>query len=307
MKTFPRVSIITPSFNQAIYLDECIRSVLDQNYPNIEYIIMDGGSTDGSVEIIKQYESKLAFWVSRKDAGQSAAINEGIEHATGEIWAWMNADDAYLPGAVMKAVDWFYSHPEHDILYGDCIVVGEDGRGMNHLLAEEFDVVRMITVGTVIPSGSTFLRKGVFDRMGGLDASLHYGMDTDYWLRLSRVCKFGHLSEDLSIYRVYPLAKTWDVQRGDIRARELIQIYSRFWDQTDLPTNILGYRSKSLAIAYLYAADLASQRGDKRACLGYMRKGLQFGLSAIQPRLVRLFLYLLFSIRPSNPHALTSK
>ncbi len=125
--SLPRVSIVTPSFNQAAFLEETIQSVLSQDYPNLEYIIIDGGSTDGSVEIIKKYADKLAYWVSEKDTGQADAINKGLIRVTGEIVAWLNSDDIYLPGTIRAAVEALQAHPDCGLVYGDVLSVDAKG------------------------------------------------------------------------------------------------------------------------------------------------------------------------------------
>ena len=127
------VSIITPSYNQAAYLEQTILSVLNQDHPRIEYIVVDGASTDGSVEIIKKYESKLAYWVSEKDRGQADAINKGFARATGEIIAWLNSDDYYLPGAVNAAVKVFEERSDVVLVYGNMLAVDEHGKTFNTL------------------------------------------------------------------------------------------------------------------------------------------------------------------------------
>jgi glycosyltransferase involved in cell wall biosynthesis len=294
--SFPKVSIITPSYNQARYLEQCILSVLEQDYPNIEYIIMDGGSTDGSVEIIKKYASRLAYWVTQKDGGQSAALNEGLHHATGEIWAWMNADDAYLPGAVSKAVSWFASRLDCDIVFGDFRTIDENGKNAHNHRAREFDFSFALTKQVPIPSGSTFIRRAVRERVGKFDESLHYVMDIDYWLRASLVASFGYLPETLSQYRIHPRAKTFDKCQSELRGAEIVRAYLLFWNRQDIPYSLRHFQSRSLANIFLYAADLACASGNRPLCLRYIGKGFLLGKTAIfQPRLLRLFIQMFFS------------
>ena len=128
MADLPLVSIVTPSFNQARFLEAAIESVLGQDYPHLEYMIVDGGSNDGSLEIIRKYERRLAWWVSEKDAGQTDAINKGLARANGRILAWLNSDDSYEPGALRAAVDFLLGHPETGLVYGDANFIDEAGR-----------------------------------------------------------------------------------------------------------------------------------------------------------------------------------
>ena len=127
---YPKISIVSPSFNKREFIERCILSVLNQNYPNLEYIIIDGGSTDGSVEIIKKYEKYLTFWVSEPNNGQVNAINKGLHKTTGEITAWLNSDDFYYPGVFVKAAKEFLKNPNIDLLYGDSVLVSEKGKAL---------------------------------------------------------------------------------------------------------------------------------------------------------------------------------
>ena len=129
----PLVSIITPSYNQVQYLEDTIQSVIQQDYPNIEYFVVDGGSTDGSLEIIERYKNKLAWWVSEPDQGQADAINKGFRKASGEIIAWLNSDDLYLPGAISSAVELFHENPTSGVIYGDAVSADANGRLLNEL------------------------------------------------------------------------------------------------------------------------------------------------------------------------------
>ena len=142
----PLVSIVTPSFNQVRYLEATIQSVLSQSYPRLEYIIVDGGSTDGSVEIIRKYESKLAWWVSEKDQGQTDAINKGFAHAKGDFFAWLNSDDTYKPNALSSAVKFLQDHPEVGLAYGDANYINEDGRVIGRFPAAQTDLIRLTAV-----------------------------------------------------------------------------------------------------------------------------------------------------------------
>jgi glycosyltransferase involved in cell wall biosynthesis len=151
-----RVTVVTPSYNQAQFLEETIRSVLLQGYPNLEYIIIDGGSTDGSVEIIRKYEKHLSDWVSEPDRGQSHAINKGFARATGEYIAWLNSDDVYEPGIIANAVAWFAEHPECDMIYSDCALVDEAGEPMGSHYIQDYSW-EILLEGDCIPQQTVFL------------------------------------------------------------------------------------------------------------------------------------------------------
>jgi glycosyltransferase involved in cell wall biosynthesis len=181
----PLVSIVTPSFNQARYLESTIKSVLGQDYPRIEYIIVDGGSTDGSVDILKKYENKLAWWVSEKDKGQTDAINKGFARAKGEILAWINSDDTYNPGAVGAAVKYLIEYPDVAMVYADCNFINEDGQIIGRFNSAQTDY-RLLREGYVhIPQQTTFFRANYWREIGPLDPTFYFAMDYDLWTRIA--------------------------------------------------------------------------------------------------------------------------
>jgi len=210
----PKVTIVTPSYNQADFLEDTIQSVLNQTYPNIEYIIVDGGSTDGSVDIIKKYEDKLAWWVSEPDNGQSDAINKGFKHATGDIYNWLNSDDILYPDAVKIAVHYMLKYPENEVVYGDRIVIDDEGRIIDSF--EPVSVNRTLaTFNFRIPQEATFFTGKLWKKVDGLNESLHFAMDADLWMRFMRETSFLHIPFFIAAYRdheesksVYGLGKT---------------------------------------------------------------------------------------------------
>ena len=154
----PLVSIVTPSYNQAQYLEQTLRSVLEQDYPRIEYMVIDGASTDGSVEIIRKYEDRLAYWVSEKDSGQAEAINKGFTRASGDIIAWLNSDDYFLPGAVGAAVKAFDENPDVLLVYGDMLAVDERGRTINQLKYRQLTLDDLLCF-QIIGQPAVFMRR----------------------------------------------------------------------------------------------------------------------------------------------------
>jgi len=187
MAQTPLVSIITPSYNQAQYLEETIQTVLDQDYQNLEYIIIDGGSDDGSVDIIQRYADRLAYWVSEKDQGQTDAINKGFARASGEILAWINSDDTYLPNAVFEAVEFLVTHPQAGLVYGDANLIDSNGEVIGKFPARQTDYKRLRRGYVHIPQQATFFRADLWQQVGPLDPSFYFAMDYDLWVRISRV------------------------------------------------------------------------------------------------------------------------
>ncbi len=185
----PRVTIITPSLNQGSYLEETIRSVAAQDYPNLEYWIIDGGSTDGSLDIIRSWARRCRFirWLSERDHGQSEAINKGFRRSNGEIVAWLNSDDAYTAGAVRRAAEFLTARPECMLAYSDAVMVDDQGApiGMYPHTQRIFNYRRLAAVSDYIAQPSAFIRKKVLDEVGLLDEGLHWCMDWDLWVRIA--------------------------------------------------------------------------------------------------------------------------
>jgi len=206
---YPKISIVTPSYNQAEFLDRTILSVLNQNFPNLEYIIIDGGSTDGSVEIIKKYEKYLAYWISEKDEGQSDAINKGFKESTGDILAWLNSDDTYTANTLLKVGRFFANNSRVDIIYGDAYIIDRDDKIMRELKDVSFNKRALIYGGINIHQASTFWRRKLFLEVNMLNTDLHYSMDYDLWLRfIKRGAKFILIPQAFANFRFHKLSKT---------------------------------------------------------------------------------------------------
>ena len=202
---YPKISIITPSYNQGKYLEETILSVLNQNYPNLEYIIIDGGSTDHSVEIIKKYASHLSYWVSEKDSGQSEALNKGFNKASGDIVAWLNSDDLYCENTLHNIAEQFVHHPEAGIIYGDVINFLENGEETR--IRNQFELIDFFSRVSIHQPG-VFWRKSVLTEKKPLDESLYYCMDYDLWMKLFLNSRSVRINKVLARFREHTDSKT---------------------------------------------------------------------------------------------------
>lgn len=200
------VSIVTPSYNQAAYLEQTMRSVLDQDHPEIEYLVVDGGSTDGSVEIIEQYAPRLAWWSSEKDSGQAEAINKGMRRARGEIVAWLNSDDMYLPDAVAAAAQAFAEHPQAVLVYGDMRAVDEENRTTNLLRYRQLSLEDLLCF-QIIGQPAVFMRRSAFEAAGGLNLSLHFMLDHQLWIKIARQGEIVHVAQFWAAARYHSQAK----------------------------------------------------------------------------------------------------
>jgi len=221
----PLVSIITPSYNQGRFLEETIQSVLSQDYPNLEYIIVDGGSIDGSVEIIRHYASQLSWWVSEADQGQTDAINKGFAHANGEILAWINSDDTYLPGAVSEAVKFLITHPEAALVYADANLIDEQGSVLGRFPAQQTSLIKLLRGSVHIPQQTTFFWARLWRQVGPLDPTFQFAMDYDLWVRLAKLAPLVYTPRLWANFRLHGEGKS---ETMDNRCYpEMIRVYQR--------------------------------------------------------------------------------
>jgi len=222
----PKISIVTPSYNQAAFIERTIQSVLNQNYPNLEYIIIDGGSTDGSVEIIRKYSDKLAYWVSEKDKGQTHAINKGFHRATGEIVAWLNSDDLYCPNALETVAKTFMANKKVDLVFGNTFLVDKDDAVLRDICNVPFWWPALIVTGVTLPQPSTFWKRSLFEKYGFLDENMCCEMDYEFFARIGQQIKARHIPIKLSCFRLHHKQKTETLL--DIRATEIAAIRKRY-------------------------------------------------------------------------------
>jgi len=225
MNSNPLVTIVTPSLNQGLFIKPTIDSVLSQDYPHIEYLVMDGGSTDGTLEILKSYGDRVR-WVSEPDRGQSHALNKGFQRAKGEILGWINSDDVLLPGAVTKAVEAFQRDPGLGMVYGEGFILEEDGSVRCRFpYSEPFDLWRLICYWDCILQQSVYMRKAALEAIGWVDESIHWGMDWDVFIRMAKSFPVERLEAEMGAIRDYSDTKA--ATGGFRRWRELSSISCR--------------------------------------------------------------------------------
>lgn len=241
-KNLPKISIITPSYNQAQFIEETILSVLDQNYPNLEFIVVDGGSTDGTLDILKRYNGRIQ-WFSERDRGQSHAINKGFAASTGQIVAYLNSDDIYEPGALLKVGRFFANHPEAAWVTGRCRIINPEGQEIRKaitwyknfwLLLKSYNILLVLDY---ISQPATFWSREVLNRIGFLDETHHLVMDYDYSLRIGQCLKLHVINEYLASFRVHENSKSslytgphfqadLEIARAYTRSRLLIWLHA---------------------------------------------------------------------------------
>lgn len=228
----PSFTVVTPSLNQGQYLERSIRSVIDQGYPGLEYFVMDAGSTDQSVDIIKRYADRIDYWVSGPDGGQSAAINAGWSRGSGEIVAWLNSDDFYLPGSLATVGAYLAAHPDVMVVYGRCDIVDRGGEVLDRV-GEPYRRRTMVMSRNVIPQPAAFIRREALDRVGMLDELLHYVMDMELFLRVGRIRAPRFIDETLAGMTRHPDAKTSRGRGG--MAGERWQVRLRYARPAEVP------------------------------------------------------------------------
>lgn len=201
----PRITLVTPSLNQAQFLEDTIRSVVFQHYPNLEYFVLDGGSTDGSIDIIRKYEQQLTYWRSCRDGGQAAAINEGFERATGEILGWVNSDDMLIPNSLFAVARAFAKYPRTEMIVGKSIIIDEDNKVTRPVcgLRPTYHSVLFWSTGA-FTQPATFWRRSVMEQVGPLRPEFRLAFDCEFYLRLLRIGRSKWINDYLAAFRIHP-------------------------------------------------------------------------------------------------------
>jgi len=293
----PLVSVVTPTFNQAAFLPETIESVLSQDYPNIEYLILDDGSTDETPEILSAYTGRVE-WESHANMGQTATINKGWERSHGEIITWLNSDDTYLPGAISKAVDYFQKHPAIDIVYGDTLLTKADGSPIERMKAAEFNYDELVAkCHNPIPQPSAFIRRSVMQDVGLLDPSYYYFMDWDFWLRAGIDHSIAYFPELLSTYRLHEASKT--VAQAVRSAPELEYMYRKFFALPNLTDEIRRLEKDAMVNMFFTTGGYYLLGGSRKAARGMAIKALRARPGGIfRPDIMHKFLYCFLGGKP---------
>jgi glycosyltransferase involved in cell wall biosynthesis len=294
----PLVSIVTPTYNQAAFLPETIESVLAQDYPRIEYMVIDDGSTDETPEILSRYTGRL-LWESHSNRGQTSTINKGWERSQGDIVTWLNSDDTYLPGAVTTAVNYFQQHPDIDIVFGDSLFTSADGSPIEPSKPQVgFNYYEFVAkCHNPIPQPSAFIRRSVIEDIGLLDPAYYYFMDWDFWLRAGIDHSIAYFPELLSTYRLHEASKT--VAQAVKAAPELEYMYRKFFALPNLRDEIQRLEKEAMVNMFFTSGGYYLQGGNRKAARRMAIKAVQIYPGAIfRPDVAHKFLYCFLGGRP---------
>jgi glycosyltransferase involved in cell wall biosynthesis len=199
--------VVTPSYNQARFIEATLESIHSQGYPNLEHIVIDGGSTDGSVDVIRLYADRISYWVSEPDGGQTDALIKGFSRATGDILCWLNSDDLFEPWTLAEVAGWFETHPDDRFIYGDATWIDVDGRVIKPKLEHGFSRFVWMYDHNFIPQPSCFWTRDLYEEVGGLDPGFDLAMDADLWIRFADMTRPRHVRRRWSRMRFYPEQK----------------------------------------------------------------------------------------------------
>jgi glycosyltransferase involved in cell wall biosynthesis len=262
--SLPLVTVITPTYNRAGLVGETIGSVLDQDYPRIEYIVIDDGSTDDTSSIVEKYLGRLP-WVTQANAGEARTVNRGFSMSAGEIIGVVNSDDPLLPRAISTAVETLSNNPDVVAVYPDWEIIDDRGGQLYHISTQEFSFVNMVRWHLCVPGPGTFFRRSVLDQVGGRDPAFRYVGDHEFWLRAGLVGPFRRIPQTLATHR-WHAGSISSSERGEAMAREHVRLVETFFARPELPPEILAVRTEAFCNAYFVAATICDddRSGDAR-------------------------------------------
>ncbi len=274
-----KISIVTPNYNSGAHIEQTIQSVLSQNYSNFEYIVIDGGSTDKSVQAIEKYSSALKYWTSEKDRGQSEAINKGLARATGDIVAYINSDDYYLPAAFDSVAQFFRKNPKVGMVHGGIRYVDVNGEMIRRQPAREFRWKKAVAHKErmdTIAQPTVFWRRSLLDEVGYFDESFHYVMDLDMWTRIAMRAQIGRLPLEIAAMRMHEQSKTMSstTSANDQMRRERFRLREKLFENQDLPENLRRKKAWVLTMAAMWLTVECITQGNMAEAEFYSQKAV---------------------------------
>jgi glycosyltransferase involved in cell wall biosynthesis len=283
----PLVSIAVPSLNQGAFLEEALESLFAQDYPRLEVVVADGGSSDGSADIIARHAERLAWWASEPDGGQAPGLNRAFAHTSGELLGWLNADDTLLPGAVSAAVGALAEHPEALLAYGDAIFVDADGREQGRFPAGELDVREMMRrcEDRIVQPGMLF-RRSVWAEVGPLSG--YFALDFELVARIGMRGPAVRLERPLATYRLHPGSKS--TSRPELSGADFIAMYDRFFARDDVTSEVRAVEAEARSQAYLTGGELLYAGLELRAARAAFLRAIRTDRRRLRPRTVVLIL-----------------
>ena len=289
MRRFPLVSVITPSLNQGSFVEQTIMSVKDQDYPELEHIVIDGGSTDSTPEILKRNEHLI--WVSEPDQGQADAVNKGFRLARGEILGWLNSDDIYVPGAVGKVVDYFLGHPHIDIVYGDCYEMNEEGGLVRTVKAHPVNLKRLLLLDFTLYQPTFFFRRRAVERIGPVNVGLHMGLDYDYIVRAAQTCVLGYLPQPIAAFRTHSESKTSHYPQDFLD--DYLSTLNAVFSNVSLPASLARLRRRAYSNLYLSGGERSYAAGRVKEARERFIKALSLYPQPFRAKSIKAVLFLL--------------
>lgn len=253
MDNFPLVTIVTPTYNRAVYLDETIQSVLSQDYPNLEYIVLDDGSTDNTQEVLEKYRGQI-ICERHSNIGETPTVNRGYRMAQGEILSIVNSDDPLLPGAVQLAVQYLQTNPDLLGCYGDWIKINSESHPIENITAPDFDYIHMVRYFACLVGPGAFIRRRALEQVGDRDPDFKYMSDFDHWLRIGLHGRMGHISSPMATFRVHSDSATV-AKKGPGMGDECIRLVNKYYVLPGLPDEVRSMRREAFSWAHYVAAN----------------------------------------------------